>query len=227
MDNLNRKFNAHDILTVLRRQIISEKYLPHEKLPSERILAEQFGVARGTLREALKKLEELKLVNRYSGKGTFVASDNIGEAAFLPSSTRPLELMEARFALEPQIARLAVLNANDKNLSKIEEILATLDKTVMDPQSFAENDERFHLELAKLTQNTLLVWMMRHINKARAHSSWVRVRGLTLSSDMIARYNKQHRAIFAAIRDRDADTAAKSMRLHLSEARESMINVTT
>jgi len=64
--------NAADIAGALRQQITSARFAQHDRLPPERTLAEQFGVARGTVREALKRLEEAGFVERRPGSGTYV-----------------------------------------------------------------------------------------------------------------------------------------------------------
>jgi len=179
-------------------------------------------VARGTLREALRQLEEMAYVERRAGSGTYVTySDD--RPPKVTEATRPLELVDARFALEPHICRLAVLHATGRDLLKIEQTLQRMEKWNGDVNVFSEADETFHFLLAETTQNPLLEFMMRKVADVRTHSQWAQMRSLTLSETMIAGYNREHRAIFNAIRDREPESAAQAMKDHLSAARDSLM----
>jgi len=88
--------NAADIAGALRRQIASARFVQNDRLPPERTLAEQFGVARGTVREALKQLEDTGFVARRPGSGTYVTYSEKDETRSIVETTRPLELIDAR-----------------------------------------------------------------------------------------------------------------------------------
>ena len=70
----------------------------------------------------------------------------------------------------------------------------------------------------------MLVWITKRVSEVRKNTEWARMRQLTLSADMIRRYNMQHREIFEAVRRRDAERGARAMRTHLDLARRSLIN---
>ncbi len=222
MDTTGKKRNAAEVVAALRRDIADSKYLPNERLPAERDLSDAFGVARGTLREALRQLEEMAYVERRAGSGTYVTY-NDDRPPKVTEATRPLELVDARFALEPHICRLAVLHATGRDLLKIEQTLQRMEKWNGDVNVFSEADETFHFLLAETTQNPLLEFMMRKVADVRTHSQWAQMRSLTLSETMIAGYNREHRAIFNAIRDREPESAAQAMKDHLSAARDSLM----
>ena len=86
--------NAADIAGALRQQITSARFAQHDRLPPERTLAEQFGVARGTVREALKRLEEASFVERRPGSGTYVTYSERGETRSIaaPARCAPLRM---------------------------------------------------------------------------------------------------------------------------------------
>lgn len=217
------KMNAADIAGALRKQIASARFVQNDRLPPERTLAEQFGVARGTVREALKQLEEAGFVARRPGSGTYVTYSEKDEARSIVETTRPLELIDARFAVEPQMVRLAVLHGTEFDLSKAEAHLAAMENCGGDPATFADADERFHLALARCAHNALIYWMLEKMHEVRSHAQWARMRTLTLEPGIIALYNRQHRQILDTIRARDADTAARLMREHLETARRSLV----
>ena len=216
--------NSGEIASLLRKQIASARFMLNERLPPERSLAQQYGVARGTVREALKQLEDLGFVTRRAGSGTYVTYSEHDQVRSIVETTRPLELIEARLAVEPHMVRLAVLHANEFDLSKVEAHLSTLESVGDDAESFADADERFHLALAQCSQNPLINWMMEKIQEVRGHAQWAKMRTLTLEPRIIEAYNKQHRAIAAAIRQRDADAAARAMKAHLESARRSLMD---
>lgn len=215
--------NATDIAGALRRQISAAQFTRNDRLPPERMLAEQFGVARGTVREALKQLEDTGFVERRAGSGTYVTYSERDEARSIVETTRPLELIDARFAVEPQMARLAVLHATEFDLAKAEAHLATMEACGGDAAVFAAADERFHIALARCSQNALIVWMMEKMHEVRSHAQWARMRTITLEPGIIAKYNIQHRAIVDAIRARDPEGAGQAMKEHLDTARRSLV----
>jgi GntR family uxuAB operon transcriptional repressor len=215
--------NAADIAGTLRKQIASARFARNDRLPPERVLADQYGVARGTVREALKQLEDTGFVERRAGSGTYVTYSERDETRSIVETTRPLELIDARFAVEPQMARLAVLHATEFDLAKAEAHLQAMETCGGDPLAFADADDRFHLALARCSQNALIVWMMQKMHEVRSHAQWARMRTITLEPEIIALYNRQHRAIVDAIRARDAEAAGRLMKEHLESARRSLV----
>ncbi len=214
--------NAADIAGTLRKQIASAQFAQNDRLPPERTLAEQYGVARGTVREALKRLEETGFVERRPGSGTYVTYSERDETRSIVETTRPLELIDARFAVEPHMVRLAVLHATEFDLAKTEVHLQAMEAGD-DALAFADADDRFHLALARCSQNALIVWMMEKMHEVRSHAQWAQMRTITLRPDIIARYNRQHRGIVSAIRARDAEAAGRLMKEHLETARHSLV----
>ncbi len=215
--------NAADIAGFLREQIISAQFALNDRLPPERTLAGQFGVARGTIREALKQLEDTAFVERRAGSGTYVTYSDRDEVRSIVETARPLELIDARFAVEPQMVRLAVLHATEFDLAKAEAHLQTMETCGSDAIAFADADDRFHLALARCSQNALIVWMMEKMHEVRSHAQWARMRTITLDAEIIKHYNHQHRSIIDAIRSRNAEAAGRLMKEHLESARRSLI----
>jgi len=214
---------SSDIAGALRKQIETERFALNDRLPPERVLAERFGVARGTVREALKQLELGGLVERRAGSGTYVTWSDRGETRPIVEITRPLELVDARLAMEPHMCRLAVLHATEVELAHLDTFLDSMQACETDPERFADIDEGFHRALAACTQNPLIEWIMDRMTEIKTHAQWARMRTLTLTPEMIRTYNAQHRAIVDAIRNRESETAASAMRAHLTSARRSLV----
>ena len=222
-DSPIRRIGSSEIASILRDEISGRTWQKNERLPPERKLAERFGVSRGTVRDALAKLANENLLEIRRSSGAFVLSAMRREAEELPfESIRPLELIDARFALEPQICRLAVLNARRPDFDELDGLLESMEAEVNDRISFSELDAIFHTRLVEATGNQLLLWMARQIDNVRKHDEWTRMRHLTLEPAIIIQYNAQHRRIVDAIRSRDPEQAASVMKEHLETARLSL-----
>ena len=222
MNNAIRRKGSTEIAGHLRREIIAGNLAAKERLPPERVLANQYGVARGTVREALNRLADEGMVEIRAGSGSYVSFDPLGQVNAIVESTRPLELIDARFALEPHLCRLAVLHARQQELDALEALAETMESGIDDVVGFSQADMAFHTLLAESTGNSLLVWMMGQINSVRNQDEWARMRQLTLNRDTIITYNDQHRQILAAIRMREPERAANAMKEHLEGARLSL-----
>jgi GntR family uxuAB operon transcriptional repressor len=223
MDQLKpTRMGSSEIAGLLRREIEAGRFAVRDRLPSERKLAEEYGVARGTVREALNRLAEQGLVDVRPGSGTYVAPEPAEQTNAVVSNARPLELIDARFALEPHICRLAVLHARKQDFLRAEELLSDMEASVSDPRAFSAADTAFHNLLAEITGNSLLIAIVGQISSVRNQQQWSRMLHLTLNETTINRYNMQHRQILDAIRNREPERAATLMKEHLETARLSL-----
>jgi DNA-binding FadR family transcriptional regulator len=212
-----------DVADSYRRAIVETvERLYGERLPAERELAVQFGTSRGTARHALRELERLNLVTRRVGSGTFVNSPGLESANDIAEATGPLELVEVRFAIEPYMVRLAVVNASPRDLKRMGEALEKVESTT-EPESFTEADGGFHMALAECSQNPLIVWLYQQINEVRGHGQWSAVKGKILTPRRIREYNAHHRDLYSAISARDAASAVEVMDTHLTMARDDLV----
>ena len=217
-----QRMGSTEIALILRREINSGGLEPGSRLPPGRELAKIYGVARGTLRRALNQLAREELVKTRPGSGTYITSKPSEKSTSVIQEASPLELIDARFALEPHICRLAVLHARQQDLDLGEELLVSMDTHPSDTVAFSNADTAFHTLLAKTTQNQLLIWMISQINSVRNQNQWSRMRRVTLNRQTINLYIKQHRKILDAIRTRSPEQAAELMKEHLETARLSL-----
>ena len=216
------KLNSTDIASQLRREINSGALQRFERFPPERSLASNYNVSRGTIRAAINRLENEGLVETRAGSGTYISKKVSGENSSVIQNARPLELVDARFALEPHICRLAVLHGRHRDFEKLESYLEEMEKDSDNPIIFGDADTAFHRALAESTGNSLLIWMIQQITSVRNQDEWSRMRNLTLNESIIKKYNTQHRNTLIAIRAREPENAAKMMREHLQTARLSL-----
>jgi GntR family transcriptional repressor for pyruvate dehydrogenase complex len=137
---------------------------PGDPLPPERRMMEDFGVSRGSLREAFSVLELLGLIESKPGRGRFVRSPRIfdGGAESVPlEDSSVLELMEARRVLDPAIASEASRRSSPADLTKMRRVLADTREAMGDVTRRARSDFDFHLALAEATHNFIFVNIVR------------------------------------------------------------------
>lgn len=213
------------IATQLRQAIHAGKYQHGEKLPAERHLADAFDASRTTVRLALDKLEQERLVTRRVGSGTFVNHRPVSDLDNIADSTSPLEMIEARLGIEPHMTRLAVLNATNRDIEKMTEAIDSAEAAGDNSEVWTEFDTQFHLLLAEAAHNRLILWLYQHVNEIRSHDQWRSMREKVLTPARIAEYNRQHRALLGAIASRDVEGAAAMVTSHLHFARRQLMGI--
>jgi DNA-binding FadR family transcriptional regulator len=213
------------ISAYLQRAIETGAYSEGDRLPPERQLAATFQAARSTVRRALDQLEKAGLVSRRLGSGTFVGASAAASRRHidLADQVSPLQLIEARLAVEPFTTRLAVLHATRRNLDDMEAVLKHAEESISDKDSFSKWDGEFHLLIANASGNPLLINVYRQINHVRLHAQWDAMKEKILTPDVVAGYNRQHRGIFNALNERDAQTAYALITEHLEKARDDLV----
>ncbi len=207
----------------LRQAILEGSYAYGERLPAERHLADHFGASRSTIREALRQLEDVGLVTRRVGSGTFVSHRPRVDRSDIAETTSPLELIEVRLAVEPHMARLAVINGTAREFERLAAALERLEAAGGDAERFSQHDAEFHLALAECTRNPLMVWLYQQINEVRSHEQWSAMKGKILVPSRIDDYNAQHRRLYEALKSRDRDAAVSVITDHLELARRDLM----
>jgi DNA-binding FadR family transcriptional regulator len=216
---------ANLIARELALDITSGSYAHGQQLPTERQLAQNFVASRTTVRKALTVLETQKLVQRRPGSGTYVCFQSNRSETGIAERTSPLQLIEVRAVIEPQMARLAVLHASQVDLDKLQTLVNELKAAERDGdgERYAMVDEQFHLAIASTTSNPLMVWLYEQINVIRTHSLWAEMRQKIITPENMRLYNVQHVAVVRAIQARDAAAAAETMVRHMNKARDDLI----
>ncbi|MCF8482728.1 MAG: FadR family transcriptional regulator [Rhodospirillum sp.] len=208
------------VIDTLIRRIVSQEYGVDERLPSERQLAQDLGVARNTLREALDQLEERGMILRRAGSGSFVTYDPNGtteSGAPVAAETGPLQLQVVRGILEPEMARLAVINMSPRAIEALGETLSRMETVQTDASAFARLEEEFHRQIAQGTGNPLLVACYNLVLDVRHQSFRAAMYRRHLTPNRIASYQRGYNALFNAIAARDIEQATEFMKLTLIE----------
>jgi len=199
-----------EIVSVLQNQILSGALAPGEKIPPERELAETFQVNRATLREAMRRLENLELVEIRHGDGLYVKNyldsgnlDLIKAAANLDGREEVvLDILEARRYLMPQMASLAAVRRTDDDLHALEQTISRTDLTML------ERDIKVHQMIARSTHNLLCAIGLNFFNQIFRDYGPLYFN----DEDNVLRSRAFHRDIYEAIKNREAKEARKIMR---------------
>jgi GntR family transcriptional repressor for pyruvate dehydrogenase complex len=208
-----------EIADRVRRLILDRTFRPGQPLPSERVLARRFGVSRGSIRDALRMLETVGLLEARHGQGTFPRELSVDRLvtpiASVITFQRDLqeELMDVRRMFEPAVARAAASRVTDDDLAEMERVLEAQRRKLKTGQSAIGEDTAFHAVLARATRNRVAVRIMETLNDLLIES-----RKLTLrQKGRPERSLSGHEAIVAAMRRRDPDAAAQAMRAHIDQ----------
>jgi GntR family transcriptional repressor for pyruvate dehydrogenase complex len=211
------------ILQQIEDAILKGTLKPGDQLPAERELAQQFGVSRTAVREAVKALREKGLVEAYSGRGTFVTdgtSQAVRQSLDLmmkigqPGGTT--HLAEVRAILEPEIAALAAVRAEEEDIATMREAVAVMDRSGVDGDAFIEADLDFHLSLAEAAANPLILSLIDSIVGLLREQ---RMRVFKVAGGP-ERGQFHHKRILEAVERRDSEKAREAMRAHLQQVRE-------
>lgn len=206
-----------EVLDQLRSLLQSGTFVPGSKLPSERALAVQLGVGRPALREAIKALSILDLLESRRGAGTFV-KEQAGVSAQWPQKPdlegthfELLELLEVRKMLEPRAAWLAAARAMQNDLREIESARRALEAAGDDWQRIVDLDLELHAAIIRAAGNAVLTWIHQFLTPALVKSRKVTAR----SAPNRSRMYRDHSAIVEAILKREPDQAERAMMEHL------------
>jgi GntR family transcriptional repressor for pyruvate dehydrogenase complex len=191
-----------------------------QRLPSERELCKSFGCGRSSLREALRCLSIVGILNARVGEGTSVAVDGgkflgkILEWRLITEQHDIENLLEIRIALEGVSAAKAAVLRRKEDISKLEDLLSKMEAAIDDTKRFALLDLEFHITLAKAADNSLLFDLVSMIRGqlVRALST------VLLLPNAVILSHKEHSAIFTAVKRGDAEAARKAMHAHLNAA---------
>lgn len=193
----------------LRAEIVEGRWSVGQRIPPETELMTELGVARGTLREALRALQYTGMLDIRRGDGTFVTARSEVPGALARSGASLAEVFEARAALEPQLARLAAERADDDDIARIQAALET--RAAADDAVWAATDVAVHEAIARATHNHILFEvysaLLPRIHEAMASA---------ITREGFCRDEPRgHEEVLEAIRRRDPDAAAASAQENL------------
>lgn len=204
----------------LRSYITTTGRKEGERLPPERLLAEDLGVSRGTLRQALALAESTGEIWRHVGKGTFIGTSAPANGDELASQlarlSSPIEVIEARALMEPRLAALAALRGTPQGFSALMTI-ATKGLAATDLATSARYGNEFHRAIAVMAGNKLLLGLFDAVFKVRDLNTWGKLKPVTSSAEDLKQLWEHHAEIAKAITNRDVREAEALMRQHIDQ----------
>ncbi len=207
------------IIDLISRDVLK----PGDRLPPERALCKQFGVGRTSLREALRSLAVMGILEGRIGEGTFVSNNSSKylekslQWGLLLDIKKVQDLIETRLMLESQTAFLAAQRATKENLREIEQTIHGIEASLDQPEKFLDSDLQFHLTIARATQNSILYnllsmirsylqqWIKNSLEEPSTHTVEARAQ---MSLD-------EHKKILHSLQKGDAQGAQQAMNEHI------------
>lgn len=199
--------------------VVNGDWKAGDRIPPERELCQQLGIARTSLREALKAMELIGMLDSRVGDGTFVCprSEFLARPllwAFTGTDAAELhDIMEARMLLERDLAGLAAERGSEQEIAKIGDAVQAMRDSSLAGTSIMDSDMAFHLAVAEAAHNHVLqnaVQLLRNLMR-----QWIYLK--LLIPNVPSRVLSQHEIIYAAIRKRDAEAARGAMYKHLKD----------
>jgi DNA-binding FadR family transcriptional regulator len=223
--NAPRVTAVEAVLRQLER-LAGEGSLPGGRLPPERELAAQLGTSRATLREALRLLRSLGVVEAAPRRGTRLVNPlPVPLRAAVPdlaSFANPQEILEARVAVEPVVAALAALRSSPRDWDRLEECVEA-GRAARTLAAFERWDREFHLRLADSAGNQPLAYFSKLLQGIRDETAWGELKRKDLSTPgRRETYVADHAAILRALRARRVEEARERMRVHLVRVQENL-----
>jgi len=195
--------------------------VPGARLPSERELAKNFGVARSSLRQALKVLEIMGVITQKVGDGSYLNKDASlvlsvpMEFLFLLDGISLHELAEMRLIMEPELAARAAQRANSDDIALLRQSIVDLEASRGDPERMVSADLLFHRAVFQASGNRLSGRLFHIIHREM----------ITMTSQLVDLEHTLdfHKPIFNAIQKRDSALAERLMMDHLMDARDLLL----
>lgn len=213
---------AEQIIEAIHKGI----YEVGDKLPPERQIAEETGVSRPSVREAMSALQIVGLIESRSGDGTYICQPikNV-DAEFrvwsiLERTKSPFEVWEARKTLEPGIAKLAAGRAAPQDIEALKKALDDMRKkaTQKDHRGFLRADQKFHTALAAATKNPTLEWTIQPLLQNMTRELWIEIKKNSLSNKEHVRTSLSiHGKILSAIESKNKNLVREEVTRHFKE----------
>jgi GntR family uxuAB operon transcriptional repressor len=191
-----------------------------DRLPSERALAERFGVSRTLVREAIIVLEIQGAVEVRGGSGIYVCAPAPGAVAAasayaLSPGPGPFELLRARCLIESEIASVAAENRKDSDIDRIYAALAAMREHMQDKAANEAADRLFHVRIAESTGNSVLLQMVAALWDHTKAPIWSKMEAHFHTPELRRASQDDHQRVFNALLERDPAAARAAMRAHI------------
>lgn len=232
LEKLESKKKSVHVVEQLLNAIDKGVYEVGDKLPSEQVIAEQTGVSRPSVREALGALRLVGVLETRVGDGTYVKSTRwnnpdgvLAESQILSileeEKGNPFEALEARRILETNLIRYAAERRTSEDLQELEAALKRISASIeaKDYDGLLKADRDFHLAIGKAVKNSLLEQMLSFLLDVMKQGLWPRMKKelLVTSERHLEETRRSHQGIYEAIKERNNEKAVEIMERHFDE----------
>ncbi|MEP2030124.1 MAG: FCD domain-containing protein [Paracoccaceae bacterium] len=207
---------SQDLAQQLRDLFDTSGYRHNDRVPPERQLCKMLGTTRNKLRGALAELEAQGRIWRHVGRGTFVGSRpvlNLADVTYLRDQIKPEQVVAVRFAIEPELCRLAANHANRSDREQLK-LCAARCRAAEDWRTYEAWDNNLHHAIARATHNQLFQYFFETLNSVRRSIVWGQPRATLKPAEGYSSF-AEHDAVVTAIVSGDDDLAARMMSQHL------------
>ena len=218
---------AAQLRETILKNLRSRTWRAGHQLPTERALGEQFGLSRSTVRRVLLDFKRKQLITQTVGSGTYVA-EQVHQALseLAPQSAAqavsPAELMNARLLLEPALIEAVIGSATAADFVRMDECNARAEAAATLAE-FEHWDAQLHEAIAAAAHNGFVARVFRLMSEVRANGEWGMLKRRSATPERRLEYQQEHRALVAALRERDAERARKMCVAHLLHVRTNML----
>lgn len=221
---LESKKKSNYVVKQIMQVIRNGTYGVGDKLPTELKIAEETGVSRTSVREALNVLRIAGIIESHPGDGTYIRktvndkSLTFQLTSILEECDSPYDIWEARKYFEASIVDLVIDKLNDENSEKLEGIIEIMQEVLekADYDGYLEMNKSFHIKLAEVTGNELIESLLKTLLE---HSNQLLTNKISLMyvKDEAKRSLKKHKNIFEAIVNKDIEKARSAIMVHFDE----------
>lgn len=206
---------ADNILSMIT---IEKRFSVGDKLPNELDLSEELNVSRTTLREAIRILVALDILEIQRGKGTYVKENAFKKQQDLEQlsniKVNAKDLYEMRLIFEPEAAYYAALRATDSEIKRIMEFGKKVEKEISNHQDRTDDEHSFHKAIAQATHNEFMNKLMPILYQAISKGVYLSLQSDKAIEDTI----NDHRMIMEFLEQRNAEGAKNAMKIHIMHA---------
>ena len=214
-------------------QLRSQAWRAGHRLESERALGQRFALGRSGVRRVLQALKRKGLITQTVGSGTYVSEQvraALAQCQWPPAGAdhsgaqdiSPAELMSARLALEPALIELVIGNATAADFARMDECNARAE-AASSLEGFEHWDAELHAAIADAAHNGLISSVLWLMNEVRAQGEWGLLKRRSATPERRLAYQQQHRALVAALKQRDLELARALCLAHLLQVRVNLL----
>jgi DNA-binding FadR family transcriptional regulator len=192
---------------------------PGQRFPSERELAEQLGVSRPTIREAMIALELSGVIEIRTGSGIYVTKQPTKrEPELNDKGVGPFEILEIRYIIESEACALAAARITDEQIIELRKVVDEMEEEEKQPDASEKADQKFHSIIAQACQNSAIAsvveWLWDLRNESQLSTSFLQ----RIREEGVHPSISEHRKILQALEQRNPEKARTAMKIHIENA---------